>query len=106
MKAIASHKPAAIFEMTNGARFWWMLDAEQVRIDRMSESFSYEQIRRVTLLDSVDFGLKEWKCELGPLADELHAIKGLSVRVDRDISFQPALPENRALVLELSVESS
>ena len=101
LKAIAMHRPAAVFEMVNGARFWWMPTVEQVRSDRLSDAFSYDDLRSLMLFEFVNFGSKQWQCDLDSLAVALNGIPKLQIRVVQDVIFQPAAPRNRALVLEL-----
>ncbi|WP_018231005.1 hypothetical protein [Methyloversatilis universalis] len=101
LNTIAAHRPAAVFEMVNGTRFWWMPTAEQIRADRLSDAFAYNDLRTVTLFDFVNFGSKQWQCDLDSLEVDLKGIPKLQIRVMQDVLFQPAAPKNRVLVLEL-----
>ena len=97
---LADHQPAAFWEMTYGATFWWTPGRSQLAPDGFTEQpFTYAEIGSVTVFDRVPVGAGDVVGDWELLRRQLAGVWGLKVEESRDVSLPPAIPPNHALRL-------
>jgi hypothetical protein len=97
---IADHRPAAFWQLSDGAAFWWMPDRSRLGPDRFTaEPFTYAEVVSITLFDAVRMGHEVFACDWPSLRSRLLGLRGLRVEELRDVRLPPATPPNRAMRL-------